>query len=172
MTQTEITAYFEDLATRFVPISHNPAGVKRFAVIDDDIISDEIKRDLDLSQWCMLLEEVGPRIKANESKHFHEYRTFRFTVCKDYSREKIHKTALKIQSLEYAKNIFAHIINTYKSSKLFEKLINFQLTNIQFSAEFDPYEDILNENVIGYDCQLTIYQPFSCKSYDLPTQWN
>lgn len=172
MTQTEITDYFEDLATRFVPISHEPEGVKRFSVIDSDTISDEIKRDLDFSQWCMLLEEVGPRIRANESKHFHEYRTFRFTICKDFSREKTNKAALKMQSLEYAKNVFAHIINTYKTSKLFDSLNAFALANIQFSAEFDFYEDILNEDVIGTDCQLTIYQPFNCKSYDLPAQWN
>ena len=172
MTQIEITAYFEDLATRFVPISHSALGVKRFCVMDSDLVSDEIKRDLDFSQWCMLLEEVGPRIKANESKHFHEYRTFRFTICKDYSREKANKAAIKMQSLEYAKNIFAHIINTYQSSKLFSSLTSFALANIQFSAEFDYYEDILNEDLIGTDCQLTIYQPFNCKSHDLPAQWN
>lgn len=172
MTQAQISQYFEDLATRFVPISHNAQGKKRFCVIDSDTVSDEVKRDLDFTNWCMLLEEVGPRIRANESKHFHEYRTFRFTICKDYSREKANKSAIKNQSMEYAKNIFAHIINTYHASKLFDAAKNFSLTNIQLSAEFEFYEDILNEDLIGTDCQLTIYQPFNCKSHDLPAQWN
>lgn len=170
MTQTEITAYFEEIAIRFKPISHNTNGKKRFAVIDSDEITEATKRNLDFSDWCMLLEESSPRITANDAKAFHEYYTFRYTICKDISRYANQRSEIKQESLEYSKQIFAHIIEHYKSSKLFAGS-PFALKNVKFEATFEAFENILNENLLGYDCQLTISSHFDTKTQD-PTLWN
>ena len=173
MTQSQITEYFEDLAKRFIPISHDPQGIKRFSVIDSDTISEEIRHDLNFNNWCMLLEEAAPRIESNETKAFNEYYTFRFTVCKDISRLNFtQKRQTKEDSLQLSKQIFAHIIESYKGSKLFNAVNPFALKNIQFKANFEYYEDILNENLLGTDCLITIYGSFNAKIYNNQTLWN
>lgn len=172
MKQTEITAYFEDLATRFKPIQHDPDGINHFAVIDSDEITDEIKRTLDFTTWCMLLEEAGPSIKSNDAKAFHQFYTFRFTICKDVSRlNATEKREIKEESLELSKSIFAYIIENYKSSKLWHGP-DFALKNIKSEASFEPYADILNEDILGYDCLITVSSDFNTKTYNNPTLWN
>jgi len=172
MTQTIISNYFKDIATRFVPISHNDTTNNRFCVIDDDIISDEIKRTLDFSDWCLLLEEVAPEIRANDSNHYHEYYTLRFTVCKDVSRHKAELSTIKETSIQYAKAIFARIIQDYeKSKKIKPAATPFALKNIQFKANFEYYQNILEENLLGTDCTITIYDAFNCQQND-PALWN
>ncbi len=172
MKQTQINAYFEDLAIRFKPSSHDPEGVKHFTIIDSDAISEAIRRDLDFETWCLLLEEAAPNIKSNDSKAFHEYYNFRFTVCKDAARlDAVQRRTVKEESLELSKHIFAHIIENYKSSKLFNPT-EFALKNIRFDASFDYYQDILNEDILGTDCLITIYTDFNTKKYNDVSLWN
>jgi hypothetical protein len=172
MKQTEITAYFEDLATRFKAIQHDPNGIKHFAIIDSDEISAEIKRDLDFNSWCMLLEEAAPVIKSNDAKAFHQYYTFRFTICKDVSRQNAtEKREIKEESLELSKAIFAYIIENHKASRLWNAT-DFALKNIKFEASFEAYENILNENILGYDCLITVSSDFNTKLYNNQTLWN
>jgi hypothetical protein len=120
----------------------------------------------------MLLEEAAPVIKSNDSKAFHQYYTFRFTICKDVSRQNAtEKREIKEESLELSKTIFAYIIENYKTSRMWSG-VDFVLQNIKFEATFEAYENILNENILGYDCLITVSSFFNTKLYNNPTLWN
>jgi len=174
MNQPIINTFFEDLAIKFKPIKHDPNGVKRFAVLNEDTVTDELRNNLNFKTWCMLLEETSPKIQANPSKMFFEYRVFRYTICRSTAKEshQFRQETFDI-SEQYGKNIFAKLVKKYEDSKRdFFNPKSFPLDQLELKASFQRYEEILGEpDIVGTDVQISIFSPFPLDIYDDPALW-
>lgn len=173
MTQDVITEYFENIATKFKPISHTPTK-HRFAEMDADTIAEEVKDKLDFSDWCLLLEETMPKVRANEANALNEYRYFRFTVCKSATGlEAAQRKAIYNQAEVYAKHIFMYILREKRASKERKDPTKiFPLRDIESKFEMEKYADILNEDIIGIDTGISIKEPFIESDFKDETLWN
>ena len=173
MTQDVITAYFEQIATNFKPISHTPAK-HRFAEMDADTIAEEVKDKLDFSDWCLLLEETTPKVRANEANALNEYRYFRYTVCKSATGlDAAERKAIFHQAEIYGKHIFMKILREYRASRERKDPTKvFPLRDIEPKFEMEKYADILNEDIIGIDTAISIKEPFKESDYNDVTLWN
>jgi hypothetical protein len=65
LTFSQYESYFEDLATRFIPIGHTPE-VRRFAMMDIDEIISLAKTGMDMDHPCLILENPEGKM---EYKH-------------------------------------------------------------------------------------------------------
>jgi hypothetical protein len=61
--------YFEALAAANINIAHNEATHKQFVCVDMDEVEESVFEKLDLSQWCMVLEDLTGRINGADAEH-------------------------------------------------------------------------------------------------------
>lgn len=175
MNQPTITSFFEEIATKFKPIRHNANGEHHFAVLNEDTITDELRKKLNFKTWCLLLEETSPKIQANATKMFFEYRVFRFTICRSTAKQSISfRDETFHLSEQYGKNIFAKLVNDYEKSKRdFFNPQTFPLNQLELKASFEKYEAILSEpDIVGTDVQISIFSPFPLEVYDDQDLWD
>jgi hypothetical protein len=173
MTQDAITEYFKEIAANFKPISHTSTK-HRFAEMDADTIAEEVKDKLDFTDWCLLLEETTPKVKANEANALNEYRYFRYTVCKSATGlDAAQRKAIYNQAEIYGKHIFMKILKDYRESRVRKNPTKiFALRDIESKFDMEKYADILNEDIIGIDTAISIKEPFKEADYNDPTLWN
>lgn len=172
MEQWIITSYFEQLAKDFKAISHTKDGINRFSILDEDSIAEEIRGSLDFSSWCLLLEKAPTKVKANESDVLHEYRTFRFTICRDASRLGATDKLLIFEEAELiAKKIFTRILKDHRKARR-TNITSFPLFDLVHQLDLENFEDILNGDIIGTDAKITIKNPFNENSYYTESEWN
>ena len=61
--------YFEYLAIHNKAIAHNEATHKQFVCVDMDEIEESVFDALNLSDWCMVLEDLTGRINGSDAEH-------------------------------------------------------------------------------------------------------
>ncbi len=173
MKQSQITAYFEEIARKFKPVSHEINNRQAFALISDDTVETKIRDLLDFDEWCLLIERAKPRVKTNQAKAPFVYRSFNFTVCKSVARmSEEEKQEVRELSEFYGLVIFKKLLQNQLKSKLpYEPEVEFTLDTITEDTQAEYYYNILNTDIIGTDYLITISEKFG-KNYEDETLWN
>lgn len=173
MKQSDITAFFEQIAREFKPISHELNDRQAFALVSDESVETKIRENLDFSQWCLLIERAKPRVGKNSAGNKFVYRSFNFTVCKMVAgMSQDEKQTVRELSEFYGLVIFKKILEKQLKSKMpYEVDVEFSLDTVTEETQAEYYSNILNSDILGTDYLITIYEPFG-KNYVDETLWN
>lgn len=172
MKQEVITAYFEDIARRFKPISHSVEKTA-FKMLSDEKENKKIASEIEnRNDWFMLLEPARTNVRANNASQQNVYRTFSFTICiaahkkKSSEKEELYNTAEF-----YALAIFKKIVKEQRLHKN-GSVVNpfFQLCDMDLDTQVERYYDILSDSIIGVDAQIKIKLPYDL-SFEDETLW-
>jgi hypothetical protein len=113
LTFSQYESYFEDLATRFIPIGHTEEA-RRFAIMDIDEIISLTKSGMDMDNPCLILENPEGQMKYKHEKILDE-NLGAFIILKRVSRGDALK---KREVMDLTKEIGAKLVAKMQLDKI------------------------------------------------------
>lgn len=109
MDADKFEEYFEDMAIHNKAIAHTPES-RRFARLNIEEVLSGMRGDLDLSNWCLILEMYEGRLSENNSDNIMDNQASAFMVIKsvtqgDFSQERLTLKDAKIIAFQFLKKI-------------------------------------------------------------------
>lgn len=161
--------YFEALAIASNIIQHNAETHKQFVCVDMDEVEESVFEKLDLSQWCMVLEDLTGRINGADTEHLAVSGNAAFLIfkaVKEGDREE-ERTVLN-EAFEIGKIFLAKMrkdMYDYDPINFDNIMVNF----IPNSVRFEKLKAI-SDNCFGYRFEFE-YSKFELLEYN-GSYWN
>lgn len=156
-------SYFEDLATKYIPIGHTVEN-PHFATMSREKIMSQARNNLNLTEFTLILIPFEPKLINSGSRQFSLRYAGAFEIVKDLSRNDLEKTLTQDQALEMCLELVAKMMTEHTQS-------GFNLGKLDDSSfEFYPVDDTI-DNCIGYGVEFTFSQGFSRVDTIKPDNW-
>jgi hypothetical protein len=160
---SDYTNYFENIATRFVPIGHTPQN-PRFATFSREEVLSGMRRNLDLSEWCLVLMnfEIGLR---KDGRAFKYEVSGSLEVIKENPRDDISKTSLQDTAEQYVEEIMSQMLKDHDEGTFIGggKILEDSIELYKLSEAFDQG--------VGFGLDFKYILPFCRTSAITPTNW-
>lgn len=158
MDSDRLEEYFEDLATRYAPIGHTPEAPRYVCLNIEEILSDNV-RNLDLSHYCLMLENPAGKLEDNGGDGYFEKLEIAFMLLRqcqvsNFAEERL----IKAEARKHATQLLIKIAEE-------GEFCDFSLN----SVEFEKVGPVFN-NCYGYRYTFEASSPLLLQPN--PADWN
>lgn len=127
MSNEEQEEYFADLAARFRPIGHTEKA-PRFARFNiEEVVTGFAHSELDLSQYCLLLEAPSGQLQDNDGDGFFDNQEIAFMIVREVElRNFVEEKQVLSRSRELALSILTKVLAEGHFTDLDENTIGYE----------------------------------------------
>jgi len=155
--------YFRNIATIFAPIGHSEEQA-RFASLSQDEVIAGVRKDLNLSEFCMTLLSFDLKLIKTNTRQYQSQFKVAFEIVKEKARNDLDEVSIKDEALALCEEIMAYIQNqaharTFPLGELQDDIVEYY----EINAAFD--------DCIGYGCEFKYIKPHNRSTTINPSHW-
>jgi hypothetical protein len=169
LTPENHRSYFENLAIANKNILHQEETHKQFVCVDIEEVDESVFSVLNLSDWCMVLEDISGRVGGDDSEHLQLIANAAFLIFKHCPEgDRVQER----QILDEAFRIGMQIIAKMKKDKYDWNPISNDNLMTNFVPNTLKWEKLkaINDNCFGYRFEFD-YSKYSSFKFDA-SEWN
>lgn len=166
MTKLEqYEAYFEDIARKFVPISHTDAEQRFFKMTYAQVLSG-IRKTANVKEYCLFLMSFEPSVAATNTRQYRTEIRGAFEILKEPSlRDDLAKPAIMGEAHQHCEEIYAKMMKDHKDRTFPLGFLS------EDDVDFYPVESDFDKR-IGYGCAFRYHVGFAPVNIINPSNWN
>jgi hypothetical protein len=160
---SQYKAYFEQIATKYVPISHTEV-VPRFVMMSVEEVISKNRKNLSFAEWTLVLFKPRFKHQINDSRLARLVFEAGFEIIKENPRSDEGVVELQDEALDYCLEILAKMLRDKERGELPLETIE------ENSIDGDPIESEFG-SCVGHTVTFTYSVGFAKSKYINPINW-